>query len=1059
MPDVDLKLTAVATGFTQVLVVKTAAAAKNPKLEKLTMAVTGTGVSTAPGRDGGVRFVDTNGATVFDSPAGQMWDSSGDQQAKPMAFSKIATLSAPVEAVRPDDGGGTQDPAAAPSDGDKTAKVSVTVSADKLELTPDLALLHSPSAVFPVYVDPPVTGLTAADWTALSSDGDRFWEFSGDKGVGRCSNSGGYLCSYTPYTQRMYFEYPMSSLYGKKILDATFEVYQTWSFNCSQHNYWLVRVDQDISSSTSWGSKPNYADLMGDRWSAMGRGTLCNPAQPADWLRFSDNIPDEPDENLTPTVQWSADTQRPNLTLELRAEDESDAATWARFRNDAKLSVTYISTPEVPDPVGVQSGTTGRACNPSTNPYVTSTTTPKFIAGVQSPDGSQAQLQGAVEVWKADGSQVVWGASSPDNAWVADDAVRDFTAPALAPETDYAVRALTKAYYATDRGETGVLYSGWTPWCYFRIDTDSPPAPVISSTDGLYKPASSSSVAGGVGVPGAFAFTPADTNPAVAGLQSDVVSYKWRLNSGSVSDPVPVPTGTAATLKISPDQAGENTIQVWAYDAAGHSSLTGYYSFLVKGAEAPSGIWPLDNSGADTNPGQTKHPLTLGGAAAFTAKARGGTHALSGDGSTAFAASTAPPIDTTKSYTVSAWAKIDSSGMSANRAILSVDGQLASAFHLSYLTSKKTWALRLPKEDSSSTTLEYVVAAAKQPATPGVWTHLTGVYDAADQQIRLYVNGRLQESAAVPAVWKANGPLQVGRIRWRGTYVDYFPGAIDEAKSWSRALTPAEIAQDARLEDTDGTVGAPLTAKVADWNATTASGTPIADNSGYGRPMTLNSVTLGIDPDTAGNADIGLPTRQVMVLNGSTSYATATGPLVDETGSFTATTWARLDGEKLKDTSKSYKVRVMGQSGSTNSSWGLWYEQAAGSTAGKWKLGRPTSDATGVNWTTVAQSDVADKDRWVRLTAVYDAQQTTSSGDGDGVSRGAMFLYVNTAQSGSSHGIPYSAPWQGNGNFEVGRGLVDGVETRYFPGHIADVRVWTGAMSATDIGNLYAAEQ
>ncbi|MFJ9598317.1 LamG domain-containing protein, partial [Streptomyces virginiae] len=70
LPDVDLKLTAAASGFTQVLVVKTATAAKNPKLDKLTMAVRTANLKTLPGRDGGLRFVDTNGATVFDSPAG-----------------------------------------------------------------------------------------------------------------------------------------------------------------------------------------------------------------------------------------------------------------------------------------------------------------------------------------------------------------------------------------------------------------------------------------------------------------------------------------------------------------------------------------------------------------------------------------------------------------------------------------------------------------------------------------------------------------------------------------------------------------------------------------------------------------------------------------------------------------------------------------------------------------------------------------------------------------------------------------------------------------------------
>src|SRR6185312_6877011 len=88
----------------------------------------------------------------------------------------------------------------------------------------------------------------------------------------------------------------------------------------------------------------------------------------------------------------------------------------------------------------------------------------------------------------------------------------------------------------------------------------------------------------------------------------------WKLNSGALSAPINVAKGTATTKSITPNQAGENTIQVWGYDAAGHSSLTGYYSFLVKGAEKPSGIWHLDKALTDSTTAP-QHPLTNSGAA------------------------------------------------------------------------------------------------------------------------------------------------------------------------------------------------------------------------------------------------------------------------------------------------------------------------------------------------------------------------------------------------------------------------------------------------------------
>ncbi|MGW1765148.1 LamG domain-containing protein [Streptomyces sp. NPDC002073] len=1084
LPGVDLKLTAVVAGFTQVLVVNTPEAAKNPALEKLSLSVKADGMTATASRAGGLRYVDEDGATVFDSPAGRMWDSSGDQpQAAPQQTSSAKTAAvqsmrsseartaastafaadAPADpkATKPDDGG-SEDPAEAPSPGDRTADVSVNLVGQALELKPDLELLRSRDAVFPVYIDPPVNGLTAADWTALSSDGDAFWEFSGEKGVGYCSNYAGYLCSYSPYTQRLYYEYPLASLYGKKILDATFEVYQTWSFTCNPQLYWLVRVDEKrgISASTRYGSKPAYVDLMGDRWSAMGRGALCSPAQPADWLRFSDNVSGgETDENLTPTLQSMVDGQTPSITLELRAQDEANAAAWTRFRSDAKLSVTYVSNPSAPDSVGVQKGTTGRSCNSSALPFITSDTTPKMLATVQSGDGSQSQLRAVMEVWKADGSARAWTANSPSAAWVADNAIRGETTSALPAQTTYKMRAKTQAYYYTDRGKTGVLDSLWSTWCYFRIDTDSPPAPVIKSADGLYQPADTDPASGGVGVPGKFTFTPADTNPSLSGIQSDVTSYKWRLNSGTVSAPVAVPVGTSYTKSIAPDQAGENTLQVWAYDAAGHVSLTGYYSFNVKGAELPAGVWGLNGNGDDTTTA-TKHPLTVTGASEYSKRERAGTRALWLKGGTdQYATTASPPVDTSKSYTVSAWARL-STLPSENKTVLGVDGTFYSAFYLSYQADKKTWTLRTSPSDSGSGNLSTQIVVAKQPAVVNAWTHLSAVYDAADQEIRLYVNGRFQGAHDVAPSWKAAGGLQVGRVLWGGNHGDYFNGSIDEIRVWKRALSGDEISQDARLEDEDAgdqDSGDPITAAVGDWDATKASGSVIADTTGFGRDLTLKGATLGIDPDTVGNPDIGLPTRTVMALNGSSGYATAPGPIADETGSFTATVWARLDSQKLKDTSKSYRVQVLGQSGDTQASWGIWYDQPSGSTAGKWRLGRPSKDGDDPVWIT-ADSGVADKDQWVRLTAVYDAQQPVSDGDGDAVKRGALKLYVNTAQLNGRDGVAYSAPWQGLGAFEAGRGLVNGTSQRYFPGHVSHVRVWVGAMSGTKIAELYGAD-
>ncbi|WP_327128984.1 LamG-like jellyroll fold domain-containing protein [Streptomyces sp. NBC_01727] len=1070
LPDVDLQLTALSSGYTSVLVVKTTEAASNPALATIKMTVSGSGLDIAPTADGGFIARDGDGTPVFESPAGRMWDSAGNTPATVTTQSARTASSAAAEAEGEPEAtdavplpaaGGEPAPSEGPGSGDASAEVPLKVTDTTLEITPDPALLHGEDTVFPLYIDPPTKGIALGDWTALSSDGDKFWEFDGDKGVGRCSNYAGYLCSSSPYTQRMYFEYPLSSIHGKKVLDATMEVYQEWTFTCDPHWYDLNRVDKPISSSTTWSSRPTAVDLMGDRSVAYGRGTLCSPSQPANWVRFSDNVDEETNENLTTTLASYAANKESQITFSLTAHDESDAASWARFRNDAKLSVTYASYPDKPTSYGVQQGTTGRACNASTLPFATSDTTPKMLATVQSADGSSSQLRAMFEVWKADGSSRAWYAASPDDAWVADNAPRDATSSTLTAQTDYRMRVKTQAYYKTDRGATGVLDSSWSSWCYFRVDTDSPPPPVVTSADGVYKPAETDPAAGGVGTPGKFTFTPADTNSTTAGIQSDVVSYKWKLNSGALSAPITVAKGTATTQTIAPNQAGENTIQVWGFDAAGHSSLTGYYSFLVQGAEKPSGIWHLDNALSDSTTA-TQHPLTSSGAT-WDTLARSGSGAAKFNGTTAYLSTPGAVLDTTKSFTVSAWARLTKKDV--NYTVLSQAGTNASGFQLYYSSSFNAWIFNRHQTDVVDPVI--IRSIGTKPPVLNVWTHLTGVYDAAGQTLQLYVNG-VPQGNPVPFTatpWKASGGLQVGRLWYTATGKENFAGTIDEVKVWSRALADTEVTHDAWLEDediSDGTAGDPVPTLVAKWDAAdmaNATGTTVKDTSGFARNLTLNGAAL--TQFTTGDPDIGeeVTTKQTMTLNGTSAYATAAGPVVDDSGSFTATAWVTLDPAKLADTSKSYTVQVYGQSGTSQSSWGVWYEQPAGSTQGRWTFGRPDKDGTGAVWTesestafTTAQLGVP-----VMLSVVYDAQ---SAADPDDTSKlGALKLYVDSALMGDEDGMPYSAPWQGGGAFEIGRAKIDGAAARYFPGTIDSVRVWAGATSTDTIANRRNTEQ
>ncbi|MFF5235155.1 hypothetical protein ACFY3L_52440, partial [Dactylosporangium sp. NPDC000521] len=93
LPDIDLRATATATGFTHVLVVKTAAAAANPALAAIRYDVTGDTVArTATG--GRVAFRNTAGRTVAVSSEAYMWDSTVNPGAGGEVKVDAATLSA-----------------------------------------------------------------------------------------------------------------------------------------------------------------------------------------------------------------------------------------------------------------------------------------------------------------------------------------------------------------------------------------------------------------------------------------------------------------------------------------------------------------------------------------------------------------------------------------------------------------------------------------------------------------------------------------------------------------------------------------------------------------------------------------------------------------------------------------------------------------------------------------------------------------------------------------------------------------------------------------------------
>ncbi|SNX64134.1 serine/threonine protein kinase [Streptomyces sp. TLI_55] len=1080
-PDVNLILTATPEGFRQVLEVETLEAAAAPGLRAISYDLDTDGLQARAGAAGSMEVVDGNGQVVFRSPSARMWNSAGDtadgeglsaQSAglRPLGAARTGgadTGSDPVPVTGPAD----ENPLDGPGAGDDSALMDVVLDKESVRVVPDAGLLTGTTqAELPLYIDPSVE-LNESERTVLSSDGDVFYNFSGGTNgmsVGKCGSAviGGvtYYCG-NGYVNRMYFEFAPDKLKGKHVLDAEFNVTETWSFSCDARWVDLERTDP-ISSSSKWPG-PTKLDQMGDRNVSAGRGSACSPAQPAAPIRFHDYA-EEPDENLTPTVRSFAAGSFPRLTLMLMAKSESDTVSWKRFDDDAVLTVDYVSTPATPTETGVKAGA-GRVCSKSesspsiiTDPKPDLLATPETAAGGES--GARLRIYFDVDVkngttW-SDAPEPTTSSLKPTSGYVAYSSTlkgfpaqtKDWNTP-LADGKLHRYRAYTHSLYNSDQSFLSSLQSAW---CYFTVDSKAPQKPSITSWTTYSECVTGGScvAGGGPGKSGTAVFGPA------AGETSTNSGYRYRLSSDSAWSAWT--SGSTYKATFTPPSSGTYLLHVQAKSAAyplgGDEQIV---RFLVSEGPKPVAHWNFDEpSGAAVDTSTTdsalRDDLTLSAGAVRTPDGRRGeivkqpatetTTAVLGQDqalkvtNSAYASTTEPVLQTAASYTVAAWVRLDATGR--NFTVAGQDGTYYSPFFLSYCEDSKTWCVRLADADLASTSLSNQRVNAKDPAQTGVWTHLAAVVDHDKNVLSLYVNGRIQGTDTITGNWSANGGFQIGRVKYKGAYADPFAGEVDEVTIWQAAQSDVQIADEARLTDGPDGTGLPHLELVADLNASGASGSTIQDTtSNYGPTLTVGS---GAKLD-----------GESLVLEG-TGGAESASPLVDTTGSFTVAVETMVDGAALKDKPNGYRAQVLGQRTAGGSSWGLWFEktgldsqghevldengdpvidEATGEpkfetwALGRWHFGLLTADGNGAS----VQSDAAAVlGTDVELTGAYDAQNQTIS----------LFLVDRQGEP-----TQYTAP-ASSGGVAVGKGWLNSAWGNHVPGRVNHIRMWAGAVQS-----------
>ncbi len=194
------------------------------------------------------------------------------------------------------------------------------------------------------------------------------------------------------------------------------------------------------------------------------------------------------------------------------------------------------------------------------------------------------------------------------------------------------------------------------------------------------------------------------------------------------------------------------------------------------------GFWALDEGTGTTakDDGPNAKPLTLSTGTTWTPGVSGS--ALKFDGNGQYAETDGPVLDTTGSYSVSAWVRLDELPGNYATAVSQDTRRQTSPFYLQY--GQGAFAFSTPGE-----------SRARLVTTPekGRWYHLVGVRDSADNTIKLYVDGKPAATATGGAAYPSTGSLSVGRAQWGGNDVDFWNGAVDEVHAYDKALTAEEV--------------------------------------------------------------------------------------------------------------------------------------------------------------------------------------------------------------------------------------------------------------------------
>ncbi len=721
LPDVDLMLTATPQGMSEVLVVKTATAAANPKLADVNFAVSGSALSS---NAAGLSTVTLSDGSKVLSTSPMWWDSSNGSNA---------------------DGPG----------GNAAARpVSQTTGSSSISLDARAAAATS-GVQYPIYVDPDWTGgLQAYTYVDAAYPTQSYWDGAYATGQQRTGYvAAAYSSDSRNHTARSLWQVDTTGVEGKQILAATFSVTEDWSFSCTASEvdlYWSA----GINSGTTWNNQPGLVQYLSNAVTAHGHSSSCPTAA----IGFS----------ATPAVQGAANSNATGLTLELRAQNEASNYSWKRFTQAATITITYNSVPGAPG--SPQYTSPVRSCSTdSANPTSIDGTQPVTLQATgNDPDVGQ-NLTTTFSVSGVSPTSFGWSQASAAQAA----GPVSVTIPAATMAT-----GLYSWHAQTSDGVGGV--SPYSASCYFRIVTASPGIPTASITSTgsavVGQPITvqfGSSSTDGVAV---FAYWWADgsgTTPPVPPALTSITPGGALPACGTASGPVRFvcrDSGSfnATGVTVAPVDT-VSTLWVASYNDAGRVSVNsgGTYTAAALHVTATSDTTGVSNTVGHIWDSQTITSSatsvpdlnTTSGTSGSTVRQALGSplNLIDGDfegipttllnyttASSGSMTANGEAIDTKNSFTVSAWLYPSAtSSTTVGHVAVSEIGAGGAAFTLG------TGANGVATFCRTSQVNQMQSCAVGTAIPSGDWTLLTGVWDSANQSLRILRNSNISSADGV----------------------------------------------------------------------------------------------------------------------------------------------------------------------------------------------------------------------------------------------------------------------------------------------------------------------